>query len=34
MIPGLPAGRGPMDGQQIRRADELANGGALGSIPG
>jgi hypothetical protein len=34
MILGLPAGRGPMDGQQIRRGDELANAGAPRSITG
>ena len=34
MILGLLAGRGPMDEQQIRRADELANAGASGSITG
>ena len=32
MILGLLAGRGPMEGQQIRWADELANAGASGSI--
>ena len=34
MILGLPTGRRPMEGHQIRRADELANSGAPGSIPG